>query len=194
MNTNSDQKPAPNNSDDEEILAAFAEAEAANVNQPETSEQSEQSEQLHAPEVSKAPTDQSAKITELTNDLQRTRADFENFRKQTELQRSQAMNASRLATVEKFLPLVDDFSRAITTYPEQLAPLEKSLVKLLDSLNLKPMDTAPGTIFNPDFHEAISVEGEGDVEVITETLRPGYLYEDTVLRPAMVKVGYSAKA
>lgn len=52
------------------------------------------------------------RIIELTNDLQRTRADFENYRKQTELQRSQAMSAARFATVEKFLPLIDDFSRA----------------------------------------------------------------------------------
>ena len=131
-----------------------------------------------------------AQISELTNDLQRTRADFENYRKQTELQRSQAMSAARFATVEKFLPLVDDFSRAITTYPDQLAPLAKNFEKLLTGLGLSMIETAPGTEFNPDFHEAISVEdGEGDTEVITETLRPGYLYEGTVLRPAMVKVG-----
>jgi len=131
-----------------------------------------------------------AQITELTNDLQRTRADFENYRKQTELQRSQAMSAARFATVEKFLPLVDDFSRALATYPDQLAPLAKSFEKLLSSLGLSIVNSEPGTEFNPDFHEAVSVEdSEGETEVITETLRPGYLYEGTVLRPAMVKVG-----
>lgn len=131
-----------------------------------------------------------AKITELTNDLQRTRADFENYRKQTELQRSQAMSAARFATVEKFLPLVDDFSRAILTYPDQLAPLAKNFEKLLSGLGLSAIDSNPGTEFNPDFHEAVSVEdGEGETEVIIETLRPGYLYEGAVLRPAMVKVG-----
>lgn len=130
------------------------------------------------------------KITELTNDLQRTRADFENYRKQTELQRSQAMSATRFATVEKFLPLVDDFSRAISTYPDQLAPLAKNFEKLLSGLGLSAIDSNPGTEFNPDFHEAVSVEdGEGETEVIIETLRPGYLYEGAVLRPAMVKVG-----
>ncbi len=131
-----------------------------------------------------------AQITELTNDLQRTRADFENYRKQTELQRSQAMSAARFATVEKFLPLVDDFSRAIATYPEQLAPLAKNFEKLLSGLGLSMIESQPGTDFNPDFHEAISVEdGDGETEVIVETLRPGYLYEGSVLRPAMVKVG-----
>lgn len=131
-----------------------------------------------------------AQITELTNDLQRTRADFENYRKQTELQRSQAMSAARLATIEKFLPLVDDFSRALTTYPDQLAPLAKNFEKLLASLGLSVINSEPGTEFNPDFHEAVSVEdGDGETEVIVETLRPGYLYEGSVLRPAMVKVG-----
>lgn len=131
-----------------------------------------------------------AQITELTNDLQRTRADFENYRKQTELQRSQAMSVARFATIEKFLPLIDDFSRALATYPEQLAPLAKNFDKLLSSLGLSMIESQPGTEFNPDFHEAVSVEdGEGETEVIIETLRPGYLYEGAVLRPAMVKVG-----
>lgn len=130
------------------------------------------------------------RIIELTNDLQRTRADFENYRKQTELQRSQAMSAARFATVEKFLPLIDDFSRALATYPDQLAPLAKNFEKLLSSLGLSVINSESGTEFNPDFHEAVSVEdGEGETEVITETLRPGYSYEEVVLRPAMVKVG-----
>lgn len=148
--------------------------------------------QSHAPKTPATPQtpDYPAQITELTNDLQRTRADFENYRKQAELQRSQAMSAARFATVEKFLPLVDDFSRAIATYPDQLAPLSKSFEKLLSSLGLSVINSQPSTEFNPDFHEAVSVEdGDGETEVIIETLRPGYLYEGAVLRPAMVKVG-----
>lgn len=130
-----------------------------------------------------------AALAELTNDLQRTRADFENFRKQVESQKSQAMAAAKYATVTKFLPLVDDFSRAIDAYPEQLAPLRKGLDKTLQSLGLTQIESAPGTEFNPDLHEAISVEDdEGDTEVIAETLRPGYMYDGAVIRAAMVKV------
>ena len=142
------------------------------------------------PETAAPEPDHSAEqLVELTNDLQRTRADFENFRKQVDLQKSQAMAAARYATVEKFLPLLDDLSRAIATYPEQLAPLEKNLAKLLQSLGLALIDSQPGTEFNPDFHEAVSVEDEGgDIEVVSETLRPGYLYDGSVLRAAMVKV------
>lgn len=130
-----------------------------------------------------------AALAELTNDLQRTRADFENFRKQVEAQKSQAMAAAKYATVTKFLPLVDDFSRAIDAYSEQLAPLRKSLDKTLQDLGLTQIDSVPGTEFNPDLHEAISVEDdEGETEVIAETLRPGYLYDGAVIRAAMVKV------
>lgn len=133
---------------------------------------------------------EAAKISELTNDLQRTRADFENFRKQVDLQKSQAMAAARYATVEKFLPLLDDIDRAISAYPEQLTPLQKNLAKLLQSLSLQKIPSDPGTEFNPDYHDAVSVSDQGgDTELILETLRPGYLYDGVVIRPAMVKVG-----
>lgn len=128
-----------------------------------------------------------AKITELTNDLQRTRADFENFRKQVEIQKENEKATTRLATVYKVLPLLDDIDRALSTYQE-LAPLQKSLEKTLKDLNLAKIDSHEGTEFNPDLFEAVLVEGDGEKETIAETLRPGYYYEDEVLRPAMVKV------
>ena len=127
------------------------------------------------------------KILELTNDLQRTRADFENFRKQVEAQQENERRATRLATVYKMLPLLDDLDRAFMSYAE-LKPLEKSLEKTLKELKLKKVVSSEGVEFNPDLHDAVMVEGDGDKEVIAETLRPGYYYEEEVLRPAMVKV------
>ena len=128
-----------------------------------------------------------AKITELTNDLQRTRADFENFRKQVEVQKENERKTTRLATVYKMLPLLDDLDRAIGAYVE-LKPLEKSLSKTLGELKLAKIASGQGVEFNPDLHDAVMVEGEGEKEVIAETLRPGYYYEGEVLRPAMVIV------
>lgn len=129
------------------------------------------------------------KIVELTNDLQRTRADFENYRKQVEAQKNQAMSVAKYATVVKFLPLIDDIDRAISAYPEQLSPLAKNLEKTLKSLDLQKINSEAGVEFNPDFHEAVSVNDEGgDLEVVAETLRSGYLYNNEVVRPAMVKV------
>lgn len=127
------------------------------------------------------------KIVELTADLQRTRADFENFRKQVEAQRETAKKTTELATVYKMLSLLDDLVLAFANYKE-LEPLEKSLAKTLKELKLERIVTDEGVEFNPDLHEAVMVEGEGEKEVIAETLRPGYYYESEILRPAMVKV------
>ena len=127
--------------------------------------------------------------SELIGDLQRTRADFENFRKQVELQREQAKTIAKHATISKVLPLIDDMSRAIKAPPALLAPVQNTLDNTLKALNLTPIDSNPGTVFNPEFHNAITMEeGDGDKEVIAEELIPGYLYEGEVLRAAMVRV------
>ena len=129
-----------------------------------------------------------AKVAELTNDLQRTRADFENYRKQMDAQKAQAAEYARLETVRKFLTLIDDMERAISATPE-LKPLEKTFEKTLGELRLTRIASEAGTAFNPDLHDAVSMEeGEGETEVVAETLRTGYLYDGQVLRPAMVKV------
>ena len=128
-----------------------------------------------------------ARILELTADLQRTRADFENYRKQIEAQKENEKKAAKFATVYKILPLLDDIDRAISTYRE-LAPLEKSLEKSLRELGLRKISSDVGVDFDPDLHEAVMADGDGDKEIVAETLRPGYFYEDEVLRPAMVKV------
>ncbi|MBP5633443.1 nucleotide exchange factor GrpE [Candidatus Saccharibacteria bacterium] len=128
-----------------------------------------------------------AKVEELTNDLQRTRADFENYRRQVEQQKLQYGNVVKNTTVMKLLPLIDDIDRAIAAN-ENLQPLAKSLEKTLKELSLERVETAAGTPFNPDLHEAVMVEGEGEKEVIAETLRAGYRYDGELIRPAMVKV------
>lgn len=134
--------------------------------------------------------DANVKIAELTADLQRIRADFENYRKNVEKDKENLRKLTRFAEIAKVLPLLDDFSRALATYPE-LKPLEKNLQKTLKNLNLEPIDTKPGVEFNPELHEAVLTEGDGAKELISETLRPGYFYDGEVLRPAMVKVKLS---
>jgi molecular chaperone GrpE len=126
-------------------------------------------------------------IAELTADLQRTRADFENFRRQAEQQKLQYGNVVKNTTVAKMLPLLDDIDRAIAMN-DNLKPLEKSLAKALKELKLERVECKPGVAFNPDIHDAVMVEGDGDKEVIAETLRAGYRYEGELIRPALVKV------
>ena len=132
--------------------------------------------------------EQDAKISELTADLQRTRADFENFRRQVDSQRESYANSARFATVKKVLPLLDDIDRAIAANPDSLGPLGKNLEKTLREIGLVKIKTESGDEFSTDLHDAVLVEGDGENEVVTEVLRPGYIYDGEVIRPAMVKV------
>lgn len=129
-----------------------------------------------------------SRIDELTNDLQRTRADFENYRKQMDVQKAQAMDFAKHQTVLKVLPLIDDIDRAIAMN-EALKPLEKSLEKTMGELGLSKINSEVGADFNPDLHDAVMMEeSEGEKQVVAETLRAGYTYDGNVIRPAMVKV------
>lgn len=128
-----------------------------------------------------------SKVGELTADLQRTRADFENFHKQVDAQKEIAKKTAKYATVMKILPALDDMERAIASY-EELKPLEKTLAKTLKELGLEKIASEAGREFNPDEQDAVMVEGDGEKEVIEATLRAGYRYEGEVVRPAMVKI------
>jgi molecular chaperone GrpE len=139
-----------------------------------------------------------ADLSELTVDLQRTRADFENYRKRVEIDKEQARATGKVQAILKLLPVIDNIERAITHQPAELADnkwaqgvagLIKNLDKSLESLNLHRIDAKPGTLFDPELHEAIQMEeGEGETEVIAEELQPGYKLGDDVIRHSMVKV------
>lgn len=136
----------------------------------------------------KVVTDSSeTKSAELLADLQRTRADFENYRKQIEIQKTTEKKLTKLATVSKILPLLDDIDRAIENY-EELRPLAKSLDKTMQELELAKIPLKKDAEFNPELAEAVMAEGDGEKEMVDEVLRAGYYYEGEVLRPAMVKV------
>ena len=136
---------------------------------------------------------------ELTADLQRTRADFENYRKRVEIEKQSARTAGESMAILRLLPVIDNIDRAVTHIPEELADdkwaqgvagLVKQLEKSLESLNLKRIDAKPGTTFNPELHEAIQFDDEvkGEHEVVAEELQAGYMLNGQPIRPAMVKV------
>lgn len=142
---------------------------------------------------------QDNKEQELINDLQRLRADFENYRKRID-QEKQALSAqSQAATIMRLLPVVDTIERAIGHVPEALAEdkwaqgivgVGKNLDKSLADLGLERITATPGTPFNPELHEAVMMDedAEGAHEVVAEELRAGYLLHGAVVRPSMVKV------
>ncbi len=138
--------------------------------------------------------------SELKNDLQRTRADFENYRKNVESRISNAQNLGEKKAILALIPMVDDIERAISHLPEELAEnswaqnvvkMSKNLEKNLSKIGVIKIDSSKGATFNPELHEAIQFdeESEGEEEVIAEELRAGYTLKGEVLRAAMVKVG-----
>ena len=139
------------------------------------------------------------KIGELTSDLQRTRADFENYRKRVEVEKAQAREFGQASSILKLIPVIDNIERAISCMPAELAKdkwaqsvvgLVKNLEKSLEDLNLKRIDSNPGTIFDPELHDAIQFDenAEGDTEVIDTEMQAGYTLNGRPIRHAMVKV------
>ena len=139
------------------------------------------------------------RIDELTVDLQRTRADFENYRKRVEQEKQMAKMTGEASAVLRLLPVIDNIERAISHIPEELkddkwvqgvAGLVKNLEKSLEGMNIKRIVATPGTAFDPELHEAIQFndEAEGEHEVIEEELQAGYLLNGQPIRHAMVKV------
>ncbi len=138
-------------------------------------------------------------IDELTLDLQRTRADFENYRKRVEAEKQLAHSMGQAKSVMKLLPVIDTIERAIANVPEELADnawakgvagLGKQLDKQLKEIGLEKIDAKPGALFNPELHQAVQFDeaADGEKEVIAEELRAGYTLDGTVIRDAMVKV------
>ena len=137
---------------------------------------------------------------DLKNDLQRTRADFENYRKNVESRISNAQNLGEKKAILALIPMVDDIERAISHLPEDLAKnawaqnvvkMSKNLEKNLSKIGVMKIDSSKGATFNPELHEAIQFdeESDGEEEVVAEELRAGYTLKGEVLRAAMVKVG-----
>lgn len=138
-------------------------------------------------------------IDELTLDLQRTRADFENYRKRVEAEKQSAHSMGQAKSVMKLLPVIDTIERAIANVPEELADnawakgvvgLSKQLDKQLKEIGLEKIDAKPGALFNPELHQAVQFDeaADGEKEVVAEELRAGYTLDGTVIRDAMVKV------
>lgn len=151
------------------------------------------------PKTDKTDDRQDAEIAELTTDLQRLRADFENYRKRVDIEKQQARSSGKVATVLQILPVIDTIERAVAHRPADLdgnkwadgvMSVTKQLAKQLESVGVKKIDAKQGKAFNPDLHEAVQFdeESEGDKEIIAEELQAGYTLDGSPIRHAMVKV------
>ena len=137
-------------------------------------------------------------IADLTDKLTRQMAEFDNYRKRTEKEKSAMYEIGAKDVIEKILPVVDNFERGFVTVSEEekenpfvqgMDKVYKQLMTVLEGLGVKPIE-ALGQEFNPDLHHAVMhVEDEEAGEnVIVEEFQKGYMYRDSVVRYSMVKV------
>lgn len=137
------------------------------------------------------------KIEELTDRLTRQMAEFDNFRKRTDREKSQMYEVGAKDVIEKILPVIDNFERGLEAaageednpFMKGMEQIYKQLMTTLEGIGVKPIE-ALGKEFDPDFHNAVMhVEDEEVGEnIITEEFQKGYMYRESVVRHSMVKV------
>jgi len=136
-------------------------------------------------------------VEELTQALQRERADATNLRRRHEEDLANLRGRVKASVIADLLPVIDNFERALKHVPKDLADNDyvkgvqgvvKQFEDTLTSLGVERIKTV-GEPFNPELHEAVSLEeGDGDQEIVSEELQAGYQLGDEVIRHAMVRV------
>ena len=137
-------------------------------------------------------------IEDLQDRLKRQMAEFDNFRKRSEREKSQMFDMGAKTIVEKFLPVIDNFERGLAAVPEGqkedafivgMDKVYRQMLTELEAVGVKTIETA-GQVFDPEFHNAVmQVEDESlESGTIAQELQKGYMYKDSVIRHSMVSV------
>ena len=188
--------------DEVEELQEEETAEAAEDIEETENQEAESSEESEEPEADakidkKAKKDKKdEKIEELSDKVKRQMAEFENFRKRSEKEKTQMYEIGAKSIIEKILPVVDNFERGLVGMEESEDPfaqgmqmIYKQMMTSLAEAGVSPIE-AVGKEFDPEFHNAVmhlEDEAFGENEVVEE-LQKGYMYRDSVVRHSMVKV------
>ncbi len=138
------------------------------------------------------------KVEELEDRVKRQMAEFDNFRKRTEKEKTAMFETGAKSVIEKILPVVDNFERGLASVPEEekdgaiaqgMQMIYKQLMTELENLDVKPIP-AVGEEFNPEFHNAVMQTESEEFEsgTVAQELQKGYTYRDSVVRHSMVAV------
>ena len=177
----------------EEATQEEAETE---VDDTEDSEETTEKKKIFGRKAKKDPRDE--KIEELTDRVTRQMAEFDNFRKRTEKEKSAMYEIGAKSVIEKLLPIVDNFERGFLTVAEEdkedsfvkgMEMVYKQILTTFETIGVKPIE-AVGQEFNPDLHNAVMHVDDETVgeNIIVEEFQKGYTYHDAVVRYSMVKV------
>ena len=178
-----------------------AEASAENTETPKDGEASEEKDKkgfFSGRKKEKKEDAVKAQINELQDKVMRQMAEFENFRKRSEKEKSAMFETGAKSVIEKILPVVDNFERGLATVPEDekdapfvdgMNKVYRQLLTELENLGVKPIE-AVGKEFDPNFHNAVMQVENDELEpgTVAQELLKGYMYRDTVVRHSMVAV------
>ena len=194
----STEENASETKEDENVTSTEETAETAENADAEASEADSEDPDKKKSFFKKKKDKKDEQIEELTDKVKRQRAEFDNFRKRTEKEKSQMYDMGAKTIVEKILPVIDNFERGLAAVPEDnkedafvvgMDKIYRQMLTVLEEAGVKPIE-AVGAEFDPNFHNAVMhVEDETLGEnVVAEELQKGYMYRDTVVRHSMVKV------
>ena len=183
---------------EEETVKAEEASEEKESTDGEKSEETESGEEPEMLKKKKKKDKMEEKIEELEDRVKRQMAEFDNFRKRTEKEKSHMYEVGARDVIEKILPVVDNFERGLASVPEDqkenpvivgMDKIYNQLMTTLTDLGVEPIE-AVGEEFDPNYHNAVMhVEDEELGEnVVAEEFQKGYMYKDTVIRHSMVKV------
>ena len=188
---------------DEESTQAVEEAKDTDVNETESEDDAsadadEKSDEKKGLFKKKKKDKKDEQIEELNDRLKRQMAEFENFRKRSEKEKSQMFDMGAKTIVEKILPVIDNFERGLAAVPDDkkddpfitgMDKVYKQMLTELDAAGVKPIECV-GQEFDPDFHNAVMQVENDELEsgTVAQELQKGYMYKDSVVRHSMVSV------
>lgn len=199
-NLNEDIETAEETKEATEEVVQEAEEVQEEASEAEASEEAESDKKkggfFKKKDKKKDPKDE--KIEELTDRIMRNMAEFDNFRKRTEKEKSQMFLTGASSVVEKLLPVVDDFERGLaamseddkqTSFAQGIEMIYKKLMTTLTDLGVTPIE-AVGKEFDPTYHNAVMQAPSEEYEsgVVMQELQKGYMYKDKIVRHSMVMV------
>lgn len=188
---------------DEESTQAAEESKDTDVNETESVDDASADADAKADEKKglfkkKKKDKKDEQIEELNDRLKRQMAEFENFRKRSEKEKSQMFDMGAKTIVEKILPVIDNFERGLAAVPDDkkddpfitgMDKVYKQMLTELDAAGVKPIECV-GQEFDPDFHNAVMQVENDELEsgTVAQELQKGYMYKDSVVRHSMVSV------
>ena len=192
------EEPAGGKEQEEASDETVEETEGSSEDKHKESEDKEDKKKHHGKKDKKEKKDpRDEKIADLEDRVKRQMAEFENFRKRTDKEKSQMYDMGAKNVIEKILPVIDNFERGLESVPEGsdkafvdgMQMIYKQLSGELEKLGVKPIE-AVGQPFDPNFHNAVMQTESEEYEsgTVAQELQKGYMYHDTLVRPSMVAV------